>query len=179
MNTPIALPVPDTSMAQRHAFRRFSVFAMATLALVFASGVAWADLRLCNRTDSNVGVAIGYKDEDGWTSEGWWNIPPHECKTLLEGPLIARYYYVFAVDYDKGGSWGGPATLCTRNKIFTIRGRTNCEARGFRTTGFFEVDTGEESDWTITLSGEATTPPARDRANGRGTPGKTAPSRRK
>jgi uncharacterized membrane protein len=144
---------------------------MALVALITGMTAARADLRLCNKTDSTVGVAIGYKDENGWASEGWWNIPPRECKTLLEGPLIARYYYIFAVDYDKGGSWGGKATLCTRNKIFTIRGRTNCEARGYRTTGFFEVDTGEETDWTVTLSGEATTPPAKT--------GKAAPPRRK
>ena len=144
-----------------HISRTRLFFLPLIVGLAAAVSAARADLRLCNKTDSTVGVAIGYKDENGWASEGWWNIPPRECKTLLEGPLIARYYYVFAVDYDKGGSWGGKATLCTRNKIFTIRGRTNCEARGYRTTGFFEVDTGEETDWTVTLSGEATTPPAR------------------
>ncbi len=76
---------------------------------------------------------------------------------LLKGPLIARYYYIYAVDYDKGGSWGGKAMMCTRDKIFTIRGIETCEQRGFQKTGFFEVDTGEETDWTISLSGEKTT----------------------
>ncbi len=130
-----------------------------------APAPAKADLKLCNKTNSTVGVALGYKDRKGWASEGWWNIPAHACKTLLEGPLIARYYYIFAVDYDKGGSWGGKATLCTRDKIFTIRGRTNCEARGYRTTGFFEVDTGEETDWTISLSGAKTTRAGEAKAN--------------
>ena len=131
-----------------------------TVTLVALSSLpALADLKLCNKTGSTVGVALGYKDQQGWASEGWWNIPPRACKTLLEGPLIARYYYIFAVDYDKGGSWGGKASLCTRDKIFTIRGRTNCEARGYRKTKFFEVDTGEENDWTISLSGAKTTQP--------------------
>jgi uncharacterized membrane protein len=44
--------------------------------------------------------------------------------------------------------------MCTRDKIFTIRGIANCTERGFQKTGFFEVDTREESDWTISLSGE-------------------------
>ncbi len=126
---------------------------------MLAAGPALADLKLCNKTGSTVGVALGYKDQKGWASEGWWNIPPRACKTLLEGPLIARYYYIYAVDYDKGGSWGGKPTLCTRDKIFTIRGRTNCKARGYRETGFFEVDTGEATDFTISLSGAKTTPP--------------------
>lgn len=134
---------------------RFGIAPVALAGVVLASGFfqpARADLRLCNKTNSTVGVALGYKDQKGWASEGWWNIRPQECKTLLEGNLIARYYYIYAIDYDKGGSWDGKATLCTHEKIFTIRGRTNCEARGYRTTGFFEVDTGEETDWTITLS---------------------------
>ncbi len=131
-----------------------ALLALAGLGFMLAGTPANADLRLCNRTASTVGVALGYKDDNGWASEGWWNIRPGECKTLLEGDLVARYYYVFAVDYDKGGYWDGPATLCIKDRIFTIRGRTNCEARGFRTQGFYEVDTGEKVDFTIMLTEE-------------------------
>jgi uncharacterized membrane protein len=117
---------------------------------------AFADLKLCNNTASRVGVAIGYKDKDGWASEGWWTAEPQKCLTLLKGTLIARYYYVYAVDYDKGGSWGGKAMMCIRDKIFTIRGIDGCTERGYQKAGFFEVDTGDETDWTISLSGEKT-----------------------
>jgi len=130
-----------------------------TIALASASVAAKADLKLCNKTESRVGVALGYKDKEGWASEGWWNITPNNCETLVRGPLIARYYYIFAVDYDKGGSWGGKAMMCTRDKIFTIRGITECSERGFQKTGFFEVDTREETDWTVSLSGEKSTAP--------------------
>ena len=44
------------------------------------------------------------------------------ARPCSRAPLIARYYYIFAVDYDKGGSWGGKSMMCTRDKIFTIRG---------------------------------------------------------
>ena len=64
---------------------------------------------------------------------------------MLKGNLVARYYYVYAVDYDRGGEWMGPAFMCTRDKEFTIRGIANCLARGYDRTGFFEVDTGEQS----------------------------------
>lgn len=127
------------------------------LALALMTQSAKADLKLCNKTESRVGVALGYKDKDGWASEGWWNIGANGCETLLKGPLIARYYYIFAVDYDKGGSWGGKSMMCTRDKIFTIRGIGTCPERGYQKTGFFEVDTKEEADWTISLSGEKTT----------------------
>ena len=35
---------------------------------------AAADFRLCNNTGSRVGIALGYKDAQGWTTEGWWNL---------------------------------------------------------------------------------------------------------
>ena len=128
----------------------------ALLFLAVDAGPAAADLELCNKTESRVGVALGYKDEQGWASEGWWNIGPNDCETLYPGPLIARYYYVFAVDYDKGGSWSGDAILCTRDKLFTIRGIRNCQERGYQKTGFFEVDTKEYTTWTVSLSGAKT-----------------------
>ena len=99
-----------------------------------------------------MGVAIGYKDNEGWASEGWWTMSrdrPKKCTTLLKGNLIARYYYVYAVDYSKGGSWGGKSMMCIRDKIFTIRGINDCVSRGYQKAGFFEVDTKEEADWTI------------------------------
>ena len=125
--------------------------------LAGASLPARADLKLCNLTPSRVGVALGYADQQGWASEGWWNIAANACETLLKGPLIARWYYIYAVDYDQGGSWGGPAKMCTRDKLFTIRGHTSCQERGYNETGFFEVDTGENLDWTIKLEGAKTT----------------------
>jgi uncharacterized membrane protein len=119
---------------------------------VLAAAPAAADMRLCNRTDSRVGVAIGYKSEADWTSEGWWNVPSNSCETILPGPLSSRFYYVYAVDYDEGGEWGGAAVMCTRDKEFTITGIEDCVARGFDQTGFFEVDTGEQQSWTVQLT---------------------------
>jgi uncharacterized membrane protein len=108
--------------------------------------------RLCNTTPSRVGVAIGYKDSSGWTTEGWWNVGAGACETLMGGPLVSRFYYVYAVDYDRGGAWGGKATMCTRDKMFTISGIENCVARGYERAGFFEVDTGEQKSWTVQLT---------------------------
>src|SRR5215470_13333675 len=53
---------------------------------------AAADFRLCNNTSSRVGVALGYKDADGWTTEGWWNLAARSCETLLRGGVVGQYY---------------------------------------------------------------------------------------
>ncbi len=126
------------------------------------SAPALADLKLCNNATSRVGVAVGYRDIKGWASEGWWNVAPHSCETLLKGELSARYYYVHAIDYDEGGTWGGSAMFCSRDALFTIRGIEDCTARGNRQTGFFEIDTKEELDWTVSLSPSSKKPQSKN-----------------
>ena len=113
---------------------------------------AAADFRICNVTKSRIGIALGYKDNDGWATEGWWNLTAGNCETLLRGTLAARFYYIYAVDYDRGGELSGQAFMCTRDKEFTIRGTGDCLARGFDRTGFFEVDTKEQQTWTVQLT---------------------------
>src|SRR5438874_5777152 len=126
-------------------------------ALAFALVGLWnssaaADFRLCNNTSSRVGIALGYKDAECWTTEGWWNVSSRSCETLLRGTLVARFYYIYALDYDRGGEWSGQAFMCSRDKEFTIKGTENCLARGYDRTGFFEVDTGEQRAWTVQLT---------------------------
>ena len=137
--------------------RRLPAALVAAAMLLAFSAPALADLKLCNSTTSRIGVAIGYQDPSGWATEGWWNIPSQTCETLLKGTLASRFYYVHAVDYDRGGEWAGQAFMCTADKSFTIRGVQECQKRGYKRTGFFEVDTGDSRDWTIRLTdpGEA------------------------
>jgi len=161
---------------------------LALGALLLGAAPAAADFRLCNNTPSRVGIALGYKDADGWTTEGWWNVASRSCETLLRGALVARYYYIYALDYDRGGEWSGQAFMCSRDKEFTIKGTENCLARGFDRTGFFEVDTGEQRAWTVQLteSNEQNTqklpglpggpPPGAGMPGIPPTPGRTAPA---
>jgi uncharacterized membrane protein len=168
--------------ASHCTLRNLACAAAPALLLVVSALPAKADFRLCNNTGSRAGVAIGYKDAEGWTTEGWWNISARSCETLLRGALVARYYYIYAVDYDRGGEWSGHAFMCSREKEFTIRGTENCLARGYDRTGFFEVDTGEQRSWTVQLTDSAEqgpssapshTPP---RAPGPGRPPLTMPT---
>lgn len=120
--------------------------------IVGGAAPALADLKLCNSTESRVGVAIGYQDKEGWATEGWWNIASQTCETLLKGDVPSRFIYVHAVDYDRGGEWVGTNFMCTNDKSFAIRGVQECGDRGYKRTGFFEVDTGEAKNWTIRLT---------------------------
>jgi uncharacterized membrane protein len=124
------------------------------LGLVASVTPASADLRLCNTTKGRIGVAIGYKDasNEGWATEGWWNIAAQTCETVYKGTLSGRFYYIHAIDYDRGGEWAGQSFMCTSDKTFTIKGVQDCPKRGYSKTGFFEVDTGDAKDWTIRLT---------------------------
>jgi uncharacterized membrane protein len=147
--------IPKDSHRRNPFCVRLTAGLMPTLALAFLclwNSSAAADFRLCNNTASRVGIALGYKDAEGWTTEGWWNVSSRSCETLLRGTLVARFYYIYALDYDRGGEWSGQAFMCSRDKEFTIKGTENCLARGFDRTGFFEVDTGEQRAWTVQLT---------------------------
>lgn len=125
---------------------------LALAALITTALPAAADLRLCNTTASRVGVAIGYQDAQGWATEGWWNIAGQTCETLYKGGLASRFFYVYAIDYDRGGEWAGKANMCIGDKSFTIRGVQDCARRGYKQGGFFEVDTGDSKEWTVRLT---------------------------
>jgi uncharacterized membrane protein len=145
--------IPENSV--RHHRPAAGLGLLSALVLLFlcaGNNPAAADFRLCNNTSSRVGIALGYKDAEGWTTEGWWNVSSRSCETLLKGALVARFYYIYALDYDRGGEWSGQAFMCSRDKEFTIKGTENCLARGFDRTGFFEVDTGEQRAWTVQLT---------------------------
>jgi uncharacterized membrane protein len=135
--------------------RRKSILTL-TLALLIAAPLAapaaLADFRMCNLTASRVSVALAYTDGQAWVSEGWWNLKPSDCNTLLRGGLAAQFYYVYAMD-ERGGEWKGKAFMCTSDREFKIDGRQDCFVRGFDRTGFFEVDTGKDAkNWTVQLT---------------------------
>jgi uncharacterized membrane protein len=160
--------IPKTFPFQYHSSLCRHLGLLAALVLCMATlwaRPAAADFRLCNNTSSRVGIALGYKDAEGWTTEGWWNVSSRSCETLLKGTLVARYYYIYALDYDRGGEWSGQAFMCSRDKEFTIKGTENCLARGFDRTGFFEVDTGDQRAWTVQLT-ESNEQPSQQRVPG-------------
>ena len=124
----------------------------AFAALMMTSGSARADFRVCNATQGLVGVSIGYRAAAGWITEGWWHVEGSTCKTLIEGPLSSRYYYLYAEDAERGGRWDGPINMCVADKEFKIVGVRDCIPRGFQRAGFQEYDTGEQASWMVQLT---------------------------
>ena len=131
-------------------------FPLLAAGLFFWAGStgARADFRVCNATQSLVGVGIGYRAKAGWITEGWWHVEPSSCKTLIEGPLSSRFYYLYAEDAERGGRWDGPISMCVAEKEFKIAGVNDCFARGFQRAGFQEYDTGAQASWMVQLTDE-------------------------
>lgn len=125
---------------------------VASFGSLATSSEAHAELRLCNKTPVQIGIAIGYKSHENWVSEGWWNLEAESCQVVVDGPLPSRYYYLYALDYEEGGAWNGTAMMCTHDKEFTIEGTGDCVARGYERRGFVEVDTGDKLSWTVQLT---------------------------
>lgn len=119
-----------------------------------------ASMTFCNRTDGAIEAALGKRENDSWTSEGWWLIEPGHCSKVLGGPLTDRFYFYYATALVKPAAdqnpftWGGKYQFCTSNQPFKIEGDAECEDKGLITRGFQEVDIGlNVRDYTLDFKG--------------------------
>jgi len=153
------MPVAEAARP-RHAFVLPALAGLVLSSAGLFATPALADFRVCNATQSLVGVAIGYRAAAGWITEGWWHIEGSSCKTLIEGPLSSRYYYLYAEDAERGGRWDGPINMCVAEKEFKITAVNDCLRRGFQRAGFQEYDTREQSSWMVELTDQTPSEPA-------------------
>jgi uncharacterized membrane protein len=128
------------------------VGALSLIHACFPIAEARADFKVCNRTAHTAVLAIGLQKRSSWVSEGWWRVKPQKCRTLVQGPLKARYYYLLAVHEGVDGYWEGSRPFCVSSKNFSVKGRENCRKRGYERIGFFEVDTANKLTWVQNLS---------------------------
>lgn len=143
----------------RWAFKmRFNtpVFFVAITALAHSSVAfptkANAFLQICNySTEPNIDVAFAFHNnyDKTWHSQGWYNLDNGRCKTVVNGDLTNRYYYIHAEGGD-GRSWGSGHRFCTMNTAFTISG-ANQRCTNGTFSSFSEVDTGNSKYWTYIL----------------------------
>ena len=148
--------MPASRLIPRRLAAALLLVLVVPLTMAISTNSAQADFRVCNATQTLVGVAIGYRAKTGWVTEGWWHVEGSTCKTLIEGPLSSRYYYLYAEDAERGGRWDGPVNMCIAEKEFKIAGVQDCFARGFQRAGFQEYDTGEQASWMVQLTDEPT-----------------------
>jgi len=126
------------------------IFAGAVLAAPPAP--AEAALSVCNKTAHVALVALGFYDGKVWGSTGWWTVAAGACTRIVDEPLVARYYYLYAVHQDIGGAWEGDRSFCIGEGRFSIKGRADCSAKGYGAKKFFQVDTGQSRDWIENLA---------------------------
>lgn len=134
---------------------KHAVFATIVLILggILVAETAEAGFRVCNRSGQRIDVAFGYPhDQFGWTSEGWWTIQPGKCRTVMNGDLTNRYYYLYATG-SEGGRWQAPegqegGFFCVQNERFVFQnrnfqheGRLDCGEHNLQARHFLVVDT--------------------------------------
>jgi uncharacterized membrane protein len=111
-----------------------------------------ADFRVCNKTTGRVGLAIGVQEGPIRITQGWFNIKANSCETPVKEDLKKGPYFIYAVDYDRGGDWSGEDLLCVSDREFYIEGGHDCFARGYDRGGFRQIDTKGLKSWTLDLN---------------------------
>lgn len=133
---------------QRYAARPVTKICVLALAMALPLPVR-AELRLCNQSFDVLNIALAQPDGDGFRSRGWWRVAPNQCATLLREPLRAQSYYVFATDVFGKDVLAGSAPMCVAPRRFETLDQSDCLLRGFLDARFLEVDTGDQTDWTV------------------------------
>ena len=129
--------------------------AFLTVALLTGIATAQAEFRVCNRTTARIGLAIGLKEGPIFITQGWFNLKPNSCDTPIKDELKSGPYYIYGVDYDRGGEWRGDALLCVGDREFYVEGSADCYARGYDRVGFKAISTNAQKNWTLDITDEA------------------------
>lgn len=120
---------------------------------IFSAAPASAGFSICNDAGVPITVAIGWRENNAWSSEGWWNIAPRQCATPLSGPLQNRQYYYYAESSNGALKWHkGPDAgfFCADQEnefYYSLVTDPPCDGYEFR-----RVFVGEELDYTIRLN---------------------------
>ncbi len=122
----------------------------------FRPSPAMAAMAYCNRTQTPIEAAFGHRETLDWISDGWWQLQPGECLRVFSKPLTDRFYFYFAralsteVPDKPPFTWAGKYIFCINAKPFHIEGDGTCEARGYVSQGFAEIDIGANvRDYTL------------------------------
>src|SRR5262249_27922889 len=68
---------------------------------------AWAGLKFTNTTSETVWLAVASATNDGWRTDGWYQIKPGGTLEVISGKLQYQYYYVYAHTASKRDYWMG------------------------------------------------------------------------
>jgi uncharacterized membrane protein len=122
---------PRTSKFVMPGFKPGIVVIAGALALLLAcTGVARADLKLCNRMSYVVEAAIGIDDKSASATRGWFRIDPAQCRVVVQGTLSADRILLHARALGVYGNTpvpqNGTDTLCIAPDNFVIAAARQC-----------------------------------------------------
>lgn len=121
------------------------------MAMAIMSGLpAQAGLEFCNQTAEKQWVALGYDSDEGWISEGWWGAEIDACVTIISEDLNDRYFYYHLFD---ASFVGEGFAFCIKDEVYKTEIDDHCEAHGFETADFSEIDAGPNAlSYTVTIA---------------------------
>eukprot|EP01124_Arcella_intermedia_P021220 TRINITY_DN2929_c0_g1_i1.p1 TRINITY_DN2929_c0_g1~~TRINITY_DN2929_c0_g1_i1.p1 ORF type:complete len:155 (-),score=7.08 TRINITY_DN2929_c0_g1_i1:38-502(-) len=122
---------------------------MKQLLVLFALlAIGHSALTFCNKAGYSISASVGFHEGDTWSSRGWYLIDSGDCSNVITGDLNDRFYYAYAMSTG-GHVWSGSYTFCTLPTKYYIYGDMNCGSRGYNTTGFSQVDVGNNLGYTL------------------------------
>jgi uncharacterized membrane protein len=138
--TAFSIPLTDDAATLYNKLHAEAMKAQTALGLTF-----------CNRTQDPVWAALARETQGKKLSQGWWHLQPGQCEKVIRDRLEERLIYAFAEHSgeSKAQPWKGNFNFCTRPQIFEIEGAEDCEGRGFKKTGFLQIDTGGQPGVTF------------------------------
>jgi uncharacterized membrane protein len=125
--------------------------------IILGAAQAEATVTACNRSGSAMNVAIAYVPADppgistgGHHStmvEGWWSLPPGECKHVANIHAGDHWVSFYAESKSTGRVLSGPEPrYCVSNRVMEERQQAGMSCRpGWRSVGFHRVDTNKSN----------------------------------
>lgn len=124
-------------------------------AAVFAAP-AQAGLEFCNRSSYLLDAASAHEVEQGVLVQGWFEINPGDCATVIGEDLSGGEYYAFARTRGAHGAsrrlTSGDRMLCIDVADFSFVSANGCTGRGLQKVEFARIDTEGNSDWKAVFS---------------------------
>lgn len=121
--------------------RMLPKFALFLIACCSFASHAFAALIFTNKTPAAIEIAVGYRTNQVWVSEGWWRVEPGLSVNIRVKRDKHDNLFYYATSRPPAGIapqiWGGNVQFCiSEEKAFRIRGNSSCEnpheeARGF------------------------------------------------
>jgi uncharacterized membrane protein len=159
---------------------------IATLIVMSTWTTAFADFRVCNKSEVDVYISRAYHHADfKWTSQGWLSVPIGQCETVVSGDLrrTTHPYYIYATGAN-GWHWSAHSGqkggwFCIRQEqkfalhnhdYLDEKGNIDCERAGLTAKQFTVVNFENSPNYTLYLTANKPSPrPAPESSLGAGT----------